>query len=480
MRCLRRQLPDRSHLALISDVMELKKPIGIFSGRLFCILILLIAALFAPFYFSRELWFDEVLTLQFAALPSAAEIYQTYTIPNNQIIHTILLHTLLNPGFTPETARIFPLLCAALMIYLLWKNFHRETGKMQLGIALGALILSPPFWLYASSLRGYMLAAMFTAAALCAGKKYALSGKMRFLAAWFISSILCVGVMPSALAGIAGAGLYIVPYCGKKFWKNRKIYLLAVTALAGFLLFYLPIREKLLKAFELKEGWHHAGYALIATAVGISVTFFIPLIAGIFFHKPHLRNWPRTLIWIIPLGGALLPVSPFPRVWFVLFPVFALLCGGFLRKADGRSLKISAAAVLIWGAISLPEFSRTLLSPAVTLAGQDDFFAPRFARKLFTPRAIADLTAYTLEYTGVVPVFVSFDADPFALMYAANDRFDIVPDVPPGKLTFLPDNALMILATEEDPEKFEARFNGKLKMIHQNMLHRLYRFRRNI
>ncbi|MBO7329686.1 MAG: hypothetical protein J6W00_13055 [Lentisphaeria bacterium] len=480
MRCLRRQLPDRSHLALIQSVMELKKPIGNNSGRLFCILLLLIAAISVPFYFSRELWFDEVLTLQFASLPSAAEIYRTYTIPNNQIIHTILLHHLLQWGFTPESARIFPLLCAVIMIFLLYKNFNREIGKVPLMIALGALILSPPFWLYASSLRGYMLAAMFTAAALCAGKKYALSGKLHYLAAWFILCILTSGVMPPALAAIGGAGLYIAPYCGKKFWKNRKIYLLAITAFAGFVIFYFPIRNQLFKAFELKEGWHHAGFALLATAIGVGVTFFIPLAAGIFCRTPRLRNWPRTLIWFIPLTGALLPVSPFPRVWFILFPVFALLCGGFLRKADRRILKISAAAVLIWGAATLPEFSRTLLCPAVTLAGQDDFFAPRFARKLFTPHAIADLTVYTLENRGIVPVFASFEADPFALMYAANGRFDLIPDVPPGKRTQLPDNSLIILAAEEEKNSFEKRFNGNLKMIHQNMLHRLYRFRRNI
>ena len=43
-------------------------------------------------YAARPLWFDEALTvLQFAVLPSAGAIYHAYVIPNNQIIHTVLV-----------------------------------------------------------------------------------------------------------------------------------------------------------------------------------------------------------------------------------------------------------------------------------------------------------------------------------------------------------------------------------------------------
>ena len=456
--------------------MEQKKPIGITSGRLFCLFILLVSAIFAPFYFARELWFDEALTLQFALLDSPWEIYKSYTIPNNQIIHTIGLNWLLDLGCYPETARLFPLCCAVIMIWLMWKNFSREPGKNQLLIALGALIISPPFWLYASALRGYMLAAMFTVAALCAGKKYALGGKYRYLAIWFIMSFLTVGVMPSALAGIAAAGLYIAPYCGKKFWKNRKIYLLAAAALTGAVIFYLPIKNELFKAFELKEGWHHAGFALLATAIGAGVTFFVPLVAGAFFHRPQLRNWPRTLIWLLPLGGCLLPVAPFPRVWFVIFPVIALLCAGFLRRMPEKLLTLTMAAVLLWGALTLPEYTRKLLSPAVTQAGQDDFFAPRFARSSFTVR---DTVQFIEKNSNGAPVFVSFDADPFAVFYAFNDKSRLIMDIPPGKRKILPDNTLVILGMEEDAAAFEKRFNASLYEIYHNDLHKVYYLRTN-
>ena len=473
MRCLRRQLPDRSHLPLIKRVMEKKSRLE-FSSRLFFAFVLLVFLIFLPFYLTRELWFDEALTLQFAFLPSIKDIYLSYTSPNNQIIHTTALSILFKWGISPETARIFPLICGFLTIYILWKNFKREVGRYQLAAALGALILSPPFLLYATALRGYMLAALFTACALVYGRKYALGGRVAMLVFWFIFSTLAVGVMPSALAGITAAGAFIAPYCGKRFWKNKKLYLLAVSPLSGFMLFYLPIWDKLLAAFDLKEGWHHAGFALIATAVGIAATFLIPLISGAFFHHMRLRNWTRTLIWLIPAAGAFLPVAPFPRVYFVLFPVIAVLTGTYLRRAGTKPLKIIAGATLLWGALTLPEYSRTLLSPAVSLAGQDDFFAPRFARRIFTP----DATVRLAEKYRIKALFVSFEADPFALIYASGGKFNVIPDIPPGKLRTLPDNALIILAKEEAPAAFETRFDGYLQLLETNALHSIYCFKR--
>jgi len=475
MRRLRRQLPDRSHLPLIQSVMEKKSRLELFRSAFF-VSVLLIFVIFLPFYLTRELWFDEVLTLQFAFLPSVADICSSYTIPNNQIVHTIMLSSLLKWGVSPEAARIFPLICGLLTVYILWKSFKKEIGTTQLAIALAALVLSPPFMLYATALRGYMLAALFTVIALVSAKKYALGGRIRMLLLWFIFSTLAVGVMPSALAGIAAAGLYIAPYCGKRYWKNRKLYLLAIAPFAGFLLFYLPIWDKLLAAFDLKEGWHHAGYALIAVGTGILATFLIPLCGGVFFHRPKIRNLPRSFIWLIPAAGAFLPVAPFPRVYFVLFPVIALLAGTYLRRAGSAVLKFIAAATVVWGALMLPELPRTLLSPAVSLAGQDDFFAPRFARRVFTPH----VTAKAVERYAPAAVFVSFEADPFAMIYASAGKFQVIPDIPPGKLRALPDNALIVLAKEEDPAAFAPRFSGKIEVLETNDLHKICRFIRQL
>ncbi len=447
--------------------MEKKKPAELFSGRLFCLLVPAVFFLFCREYHTRELWFDEVLTLQFACLPSAADIYLNYTIPNNQIIHTIFIHCLLDLGISPEMLRIFPLVCAGAMIYLLWKNFVRELGKNPLMLTLGALILSPPFLLYSSAVRGYMLAALCCTAGLCCAKKFALGGRYRFLAGWFIFSLLAAGVMPSALAGVAAAGLYAAPYCGKKFWKHRKIYLLILAPVAASVIFYGPIYRDLLGAFALKEGWHQPWYALLALYAAIGVTFAVPLICGIFFHRKRLRNWPRTLICFLPLGGLLLPVSPFPRVWFVLFPFTALLTAGFLRRMPVKFFPAAAVAVLLWGTVSSLEFTREKISPAFSLAGQDDFYAPYFVTSRFEP---SDTVGFIREnFPEKHRVFVSFGADPFAVIrYMEADI-----DVPPGKCRTLPHGTVVVLNISEDPADFEKRFNGRLTEVYRNRFHRV-------
>lgn len=466
---MRRQLPDRSHYSVILQKMEKKELIGrITSGRLFCFFSAAVFLFFYTGYFFRELWFDEVLTLQFALLPSAGDIYRSYTIPNNQIIHTVFIHWLLN-FFPPEYLRLFPLLCAGALIFILWKNFSRELGRLPLFTALTALVLSPPFLLYSSALRGYMLAALFAVCALTGGRKYALAGKKRHLGQWFIFSLLTVGVMPSALAAIGAAGLYIVPYCGKKFWKNPRLYIMALAVPAAFAAFYIPISGKLLRAFELREGWHDASGALLATGLAVLTTFLIPLTAGIFFHRPVWRNFPRTLIWFLPAGGWLLPVSPFPRVWFVLFAFFALLTAGYLRRMPGKYLRITAAAALLWGTVCSLEFFREKLSPLVSSGGQDDFYAPYFVSGKFLPSDTA--AAVNRQFAFDHPVFVSFAADPFAIRYR---RHSVIMDIPPGRIKKLPPGTVVILGKTEDTGHWERHLQCELTEIYRNDLHRVY------
>ncbi|MBO5667834.1 MAG: hypothetical protein J6S43_01785 [Lentisphaeria bacterium] len=407
--------------------------------------------------------------MQFAVLPSVGEIYRNYTIPNNQIVHTFFIHWLLNLGISPEMMRLFPLICGGTMLFILWKKFARELGSLPLLTACTALVISPPFLLYASALRGYMLAALWVVCAGVCGRSYALGGRKRYLGGWFIFVLLSVGVMPSALAGVAAAGLYIAPYCGKKFWKNPRLYLLALAVPAAFVCFYGPISDKLLKAFALQEGWRNGAGAVAATAAAVAVTFFVPLASGIFFHRPVWRNFPRTLIWLLPLGGWLLPVSPFPRVWFVLFPFFTLLSAGFLRRLPEKYLRVTAVAALFWGSVCCLEFSRRLLSPAVSAGGQDDFYAPRFVSERFRPSVTA--AEINRRFPFDYPVFVSFAADPPGFRYY---RMSVIMDIPPGRIQSLPPGTVTVLAAEEEPGRWESHLQCKLVEIYRNGLHRVY------
>ena len=75
------------------------------------LLLLLICTLSAEALLNRPLWFDEALTvLNFALLETPDKIYHSYIIPNNQIVHTILLHWWIKL-FSFDFLRLLPLLC---------------------------------------------------------------------------------------------------------------------------------------------------------------------------------------------------------------------------------------------------------------------------------------------------------------------------------------------------------------------------------
>ena len=128
------------------------------------VLLVLAAAVTAPLL-NRDLWFDEALTLlDFALLPSIPAIWQAYVIPNNQLLHTALLHFWAPvagglPSFNAGL-RLLPLATTLILILVLWRGFARSCGWAALSLAMAAWIVSPPFALFGSALRGYMLAGL--------------------------------------------------------------------------------------------------------------------------------------------------------------------------------------------------------------------------------------------------------------------------------------------------------------------------------
>ena len=454
-------------------MMEREKPV-VFYHRLFVFFALLFCGSLLQKFLLRDYWFDEALTLiNFALLESPGEIYRSYVIPNNQIVNTVCLHYLWKKwNIPPGLLRLFPLFCGVLMIFLLRAKVRGKKKIAALDCALFALVLSPAFLIYSTALRGYILVMLFASAALFCGKKYLLSDGKIYLAGWFICTLAAVGTMPSALAAIAGAGCFLAVYCRKKFYSDKRIYFLALLTLTAFALFYLPIWKNLSGAFALKEGWHDHFAAILAVVCGVCYTF-LPLI---FFGIYSLVKYPLpkkyliwSLIWLMPLGMFIFPVAPFPRVWVVLLPVMALTLGKVLSRLPGKILLAAMVSVLLWAIIGNTVPVKKHFSSWCSGAGQDDFIYPEFVRKEYTPSATAELIRKKFPYS---PVFVSFTADPWAMMLTLNRP--VFFDSPRGKVIDLPPGSVLILHKSEKDSDFEERFQKKLFKVDKCGIHQIF------
>ncbi|MBR2345950.1 MAG: hypothetical protein IKA71_09255 [Lentisphaeria bacterium] len=424
--------------------------------QIFILIFLLTAA--AGGYLTRALWFDEALVMfNFASLDSPLEIYRSYFIPNNQIVHTVCLRIL--RGMPDICLRLFSFCCSGILLFLIWYNCRKKCGALPLAAVLWTWMLSVPFMLYATAVRGYMLAALLTVITLLCGRKYAVSGQFSAWAGWFAGAYLTVGVMPSALAGIAAAGLYILPLLGRRFYLKKEFYMLAAAPPAAFLAFYLPVWDKLTGAFAIREGWHVHWAALLALALGVTGSFNVLLPAAAWQavkSRWNFRKFCYLTIWLLPLGMFLFPVAPFPRVWFVLFPVWAVLLAQGIKK----SLWIRCGGWIAAAALAGVMHSRCVsekISPWCALAGQDDFFAPYFLRGDFRPEQIEQILSAN---PGNSRIYVPLQADPWAVMRQLMRPVDF--DSPRGKVKYLQDNTVVILRSGDPPQMITDRFGGKL------------------
>ena len=100
-------------------------------------LLALAAAVTVPLL-GRDLWFDEALTLlDFALLPSIPAIWQAYVIPNNQLLHTALLHfwVPVAGALFPFNAglRLLPLATTLVLVLVLWWLFGPKPVTIHYG-----------------------------------------------------------------------------------------------------------------------------------------------------------------------------------------------------------------------------------------------------------------------------------------------------------------------------------------------------------
>ncbi len=459
---------------------------------------------FAGAWLLRDFWFDEALTvLNFALLPSAGAIYRSYVIPNNQIVYTWMLHFWI--GLQPENVapdlwmRLLSFFLGLGTLIALFSFFRVRLGKWNLAVGLAALGCSPPFLLYATAVRGYMAGAFFVVLTLHFALNFSVFGRVRDGVLYFIGALLTLGTIPSNLVALAGVGLYVLPCCGTKFYRRPRFWYLAAAPFLAGLLFYAPIADGFLRVARLGEGWREPFgvlQALLAAVIGSFGMLLLPGVAvcirGVRKCFFRLRS-VRIAIWLLPVPAVLLlPVAPFPRVFFPLFMLFVLLLVGGVRDLSALNCRLRRRwhpvfwygglllLVFGWAAVFQLPALRSEFSRRCGGTGRDDFFYPYYLRPAHSPfgtaRELAKIPA------GKRPdfVYLSFASDPWPLMFYSRlngfDPKEFLFDGPRGRVSFLPTGSIVILNVFEDPTGITQRFGGVLRPLFVHAGHRVLRW----
>ncbi len=443
----------------------------------------------------RDLWCDEALTmLQFVPLDYAG-IYTNYTIPNNHIGYSWLLKLWSNWNFGLEAdyfgrlGSMLPALAAVMILY--FRHWRRLGGRWAAAVLLGCFSLSLPFALYGTALRGYMLSFFLTVLALEAALAAVKNGGWKPWAAYMATALAAVAVIPSNLIALAGVVLFAAPETGAgwSFLQRKSFWGLSVIPVAALMAFYAPIAPAVAKAMELKEGWANGWWSLAALYLGFAVAL-LPILCLSWRGWRRQRNWIRALAFLLPvLPALLLTAAPFPRTYFPLWAVWLLVIGMVWRAALVKLKRKPRYALLLLGALLSVAWAlgQRQAQTAETLsrwaggarwtASQDDWFAPYYRRDSYAIRPAAAFLADTERAT--TPVYLSFDADAFALLYYGPEARYILWNTPERTLRT---GTLVVLAADEAermlPELRERfRLRALPALMWENGFHRIYQVR---
>ncbi len=437
----------------------------------------------------RDLWFDEALTfLNFAMLPDAGTIYRNYTIPNNQILFTILLKywSMWAPSFLRLDffLRLLPLAFAggAIWMVFLWRRFF---SRKAVYLIMAALALSLPFEIYSVALRGYMPSLFLIL--LCINIALRFNRRADILGAigYFATSLAAVAVLPSNIVVLGGIALWFMPVKHPKQWLRFRWWSLVAAPLLAMALFYLPILDSVRGVLALKEGWDDNGAAVLLFYVSFLLSFFV-LIAVSCLRRGHWSRWLKIAgIVLLPLPFFLLRnPAPFPRVFFPYWGVLLLILAdglnSFLARARRNRIWYSVlAGLVVCCALGMQRFRQPLSQVFVKGTDMDDYIYPSYALPDFQPHATVQKL---IEMKGgqLPPVYVSFQADFYPMIFygmlngidSGVWRFD----GPRSKVDMLGPGALVVLSDRPgELEEFRKRFGVTPEYLGACGFQRIYR-----
>lgn len=421
---------------LATVISTFKKPLFLYSS-LFCLILY-----YSDLASIRPFWYDESLTItEFVSLPNYLDVYRYYQIANNHIIYNLILKLwiqiweLVFP-FSEIPFRLLSFIFALFTIVFMWLTWRRRYGFWPALIVVLCFITSLIFPIYSVAVRGYMFSILVAMISLWLAERVMLQFSMKRAVMYFVLALLLVGTTPSNLFYLGALACLFWP----KSFTNRKELkswlVLCTLPVFAFIIFYLPIFDKLLNIAKITHGWKSPCWATVNYYLPIILMllpvfpFLIYIVSVNFKRKAESYKHISTFIHLVP---AIIPLmmmflrqpSPFPRVFLVFYPIYLLWLVSLMNKllalarkrykrnfADcfGFYLCILVIGVgAIWHNLAIKFSSLT-----VSATEQDDTISPYFMNDYNPRQVMAELKK--MYQVQPFSVLINNSADPPSLM----------------------------------------------------------------
>lgn len=395
---------------------------------------LLVAAVFilrSFSWFTAELWYDEVLTLQRFVLPHYYEggiltLFRDYPIANNHLLAnaiTICWLNLTGDIFGEVLFRIPALLAGIGTIALVMFHWRKHLGDIPAALAGLMLAVSPVFTAYAYQLRGYSLAMLLATAAVSGILELANGKKNTGFILTALSGVLLPLVMPSNLVLAPVVCILSVALLREKSlaWKQCLLYQLpwCIGCCLGAA-YYVTIFDQFKRAMAEPDGWNSSWLVLANVLLAFIVhalAWLIALIAAAWKATADERNQTKPAVktalagiiaMVLALAAACLAAradhAPFPRVFLIFLPVATFLLvrvsNGFSRYVNLHAAKI-AVAIIVVGVVA-ERFSEALTDYQLKQGRIPDNLLQQYYRGAVDLREIAELKEFDLPKRFVI------------------------------------------------------------------------------
>ena len=196
---------------------------------------------------------DEVYTYQVFASQPYGEIFTSYSVPNNHMLHSLLVRLSTQACGSGEWAIRWPALLAGLLaipaIYYLCRALFANTSVAP--VAAWLLALTPVHIEYSHAARGYSLLILLSILAFL-GLWHALHGRALWWPVFALAACLATYTLPSAGVHILTLGLWAAIACFyRRDWKRLGLAVISGAIIALLVgLVYGPIREEVMRAAE--------------------------------------------------------------------------------------------------------------------------------------------------------------------------------------------------------------------------------------